>query len=87
MEWDSLDFFNVQFVTKYRKKFREKKENFEKKKISKWDPLEIKKFEKKSNSAEINSKGDSIVSSGFVSYLKNGVNERGSKVLLNFNFT
>ena len=37
-----------------------------------------KKFEKKSHSAEKNSKGDPIVSSGFVSYDKNGVTERGT---------
>ena len=39
------------------------------------DPLETKKFEKKSHSAEKNS--NPIVSSCFVSYDKNGVTERG----------
>ena len=36
-----------------------------------------KNFEKKSHSAEKTQRGDPIVSSGFVSYDKNGVTERG----------
>ena len=42
------------------------------------DPLETKKiFEKKSHSAEKNSKGGSLVPSGFVGYLEKVKNERG----------
>ena len=55
----------LQFAVKYRK-------------IRRGDPLDTKKIsKKKSHSAEKNSKGDPVVSSGFVSYDKNGVTERG----------
>ena len=43
----------------------------------KGDPLETKKIQKKSHSAEKTQRGDPTVSSGFVSYDKNGVTERG----------
>ena len=41
-------------------------------------PFGDKKIEKKSHSAEKTQRGDPIVSSGFVSYDKNGVTERGT---------
>ena len=44
----------------------------------KWGPFGDKKIEKKSHSAEKDSIEDPMVSSGFVSYDKNGVTERGS---------
>ena len=62
---DPSGFINIDSVAKYQKTRR-------------GDPLGTKKiFEKKSHSAENNSKGDPIVSSCFVSYDKNGLTERG----------
>ena len=59
---DPLGFSKLQFAVKYRK-------------IRRGDPLDTKKIRKKSHSAE--KKLNPIVSSGFVSYDKNGVTERG----------
>ena len=41
------------------------------------DPLETKKSKKSRPVPKKIQKGDPIVSSGFVSYVKNGINERG----------
>ena len=62
---DPLEFSNIHFVAKQQK--IEGGTLWRQKKISK----------KKSHSAEKTQRGDPIVSSGFVSYDKNGVTERG----------
>ena len=65
LKGDPSGFINIHSVAKYKKN-------------TKGGPFGDKKnFEKKSYSAQKNSKGDSIVSSCFVSYDKNGLTERG----------
>ena len=60
-----MGFLKIQFVAKYQKKLE-------------GGPFGDKKSSKKKlHSAEKNLKGDPINSSGFVSYVKKGVNERG----------
>ena len=62
---DPLGFSKLQFAVKYRK-------------IRSGDPLDTKKIRKKSRTVpKKTQRGDPIVSSGFVSYDKNGVTERG----------
>ena len=61
---DPLGFINIYSVAKYQK-------------TRKWDSFEtLKNFRKTSHNAE-KSKGDPLVSSGFVGYVKKVKNERG----------
>ena len=59
---DPLGFLKLQFAAKYQKKLER----------------ETQKLIKKSHSAEKNQRRDPIVSSGLVSDVKNGVDERGT---------
>ena len=61
-----LGFINIYSVAKYQK--TRKGDSFE----------TLKDFRKKSNSAKKNLKGDPLVSSGFVGYVKKVKNERGT---------
>ena len=64
--WGRLGFINIYSVAKYHK--TRKGDSFE----------TLKKFRKKSHSAEKNRKGDHLVSSSFVGYVKKvKKNERG----------
>ena len=64
---DPLGFSKLQFAVKYRK-------------IRRGDPLDTKKISKKSRTVpKKTQRGDPIVSSGFVSYDKNGVFLHSSK--------
>ena len=63
---DPLGFFNIDSVAKYQK--TRKGDSFE----------SLKVFRKKSHNAEKKSKGDPLVLSGFVGYVKKVKNERGT---------
>ena len=64
---DPLGFINIYSVAKYQK--TRKGDSFE----------TLKKFRKKSHNAEKNiERGDPLVSSGFVDYVKKVKNERGT---------
>ena len=65
---DPLGFLKLQFAAKYYENLKR-------------GPLATKKIEKKSHSAKKIQRGDLIVSSGFVSCVKKGVNCRGQFAL------
>ena len=65
-----MGFINIYSVAKYQK--TRKGDSFE----------ALKNFRKKSHNAEKNQKGDPLVSSGFVGYVKKVKNERGTPFAL-----
>ena len=67
---DPLDFINIYSAAKYQK--TRKRDSFE----------TLKYFRKKSHNAEKNRKGDPLVSSGFVGYVRKVKNERGDPFAL-----
>ena len=64
--WDPMGFINLYSVAKYQK--TRKGDSFE----------TLKNFRNKSLNAEKNRKGEPLVSSGFVGYVKKVKNERGT---------